>query len=448
MRYGAEMENHTMSLFDKFRKNAESGEAPLSASIDKTPSDAAVVSLSGTLPETAEELTEKLQALPFIKLVAKNERDNGIIQFMVEYLGEEYTVAFMTSEFELDEYYRIDQNFTENEAKALQTTKHALYSHMTFGENPLRSYHLQIKLLCGLIPDPAGIADISGERILSGRWAKLAANSQVPPAPTYLFCIQAVNGGKKGGVWLHSHGLNRCGSIELEVLNLTPENCQRYAIVINTLAINVITRESLPQEYEPQFAIRLPDGEQIVTTWVRWETALKNLPRGILGGKADRVEGHNENTGVLFVYPSPDDYEKRRLFPLTIFNEQLEENPMLMISTEETKRMSALARERVGYLRRLYERRGEFKKFAALVKIGLEVDEQYKDGDMKEHIWFEVKEFHDDGSFSAELTQEAYYVESLKPGDIRRFTTEDITDWMAFYDDGTVNPDSVYLLEE
>lgn len=448
MRLGVETENYIMGIFDKFKKNPEPKEPPLSAVIDKTPSDMAAVSLSGAFPETAEDLTEKLRALPFIKLVAKNERDAGYTQFIVEYLGEEYTVAFRGYEFELDEYYRIDQDFTENEAKALQTAKRALFSHMTFGENALRSYHLQIKLMCGLIPDPAGIVDISGERILSGRWAKLAAGSEVPPAPTYLFCIQAVNGGKKGDVWLHTHGLNRCGSIELEVLDLTAENYQRYGTVINTLAANVISKEPLPDEFEPQFAIRLPGGEQIVTTWVRWQAALKNLPRGILGGKDDRVNGHNENTGVLFVYPSPEDYEKRRLFKLTTFNDQLEDNPMLMISTEETKRMSALARERLCYLRRLFEKRGEFKAFAPLVKIGLEVDEQYRDGDMKEHIWFEVKEFHEDGSFSAELTQEAYYVESIKPGDIRRFTAEDITDWVVYCDNGRLNPDSVYLLEE
>ena len=67
---------------------------------------------------------------------------------------------------------------------------------------------------------------------------------------------------------------------------------------------------------------------------------------------------------------------------------------------------------------------------------------------MKEHIWFEIKEMNEDGSFSAELTQEPYYISSLKEGDIRTFTENDITDWMVFTENGRINPDAVYLLEE
>ncbi|MBS7368658.1 MAG: DUF2314 domain-containing protein, partial [Oscillospiraceae bacterium] len=142
------------------------------------------------------------------------------------------------------------------------------------------------------------------------------------------------------------------------------------------------------------------------------------------------------------------DYEKRKLSEINIYNNLLKENPLLMISTEETNCMRALALERISYLRGLFGRRGSFEKFAALVKIGLEVDEQYREGDMKEHIWFEIKEMNEDGSFSAELTQEPYYISSLKEGDIRTFTENDITDWMVFTENGRINPDAVYLLEE
>ena len=437
-----------MGIFDRFKKETSLNEPPLHAKIDKTPSEMAVVTKSGALPETPEELAEKLLSLPFIKVISKNERDSGETEFIVEFEGEEYKLALFTDSFELPELFRVEQNFTEAEAAALQSAKRALFSRMIFGENNLRSYHLQIKLLCALVDDPAGIADISGERIQSGRWAKLAAGSEVPPAPTYLFCIQCVNGGKRNDVWLHTHGLNRCGSIELEILNLTTKNFNRYGAVINTLAANAITKEPIPDEYQPQFAIRLPGAMPIVTTWVRWQTALKKLPGGILGGKEDRVNGHDVNTGVLFVYPTPEDCEKRRLAEISRYDRELEDNPMLMISNEETERMKALAIERLDYLKRLFGRREEFQRFAALAKIGLEVDEQYREGNMKEHIWFEIKEFHEDGSFSAELTQETYYVEAIKPGDIKECTPEELTDWVVYFDNDCVNPDSVYRLEE
>ncbi len=437
-----------MGIFDKFKKDKAPDDTPLSSKIEKTPSLVAVVPKSGSLPEKPDELAEKLLSLPFIKVISKNERDSGETEFIVEYKEEEYKLALFCDSFELPELFRAEHDFTEAETAAMESAKRALYSRMTFGGDNLRSYALQIKLLCALVNDPAGVADISGERILSGRWAKLTANSEVPPAPTYLFCIQCVNSDKNGDVWLHTHGLNRCGSIELEVLNSDTKHFRCLGPVFNTLAANVITKEPIPDEYQPHFAIRLPDGQPIVTTWVRWQTALRHLPRGILGGKEDRVNGHNENTGVLFVYPTPEDCEKRRFAQISRYNKELENNPMMMISSEETDRMKSLAIERLDYLKRLFDKRGEYQKFAALAKVGLEVDEQYREGDMKEHIWFEIKEFHDDGSFSAELTQDAYYVEAIKPGDIKRCPPEELTDWVVYFDNDMINPDSVYRLEE
>lgn len=435
-----------MGLFDKLKKNTENN-SPLPGKIEKTPSLIAAVPKSTPLPETPEEVESRLTALPFIKEISKNIRDSGETEFILEYLGEEYKIAVFCDSFELPELFRIGHDFTDEEIAAMEAAKRAIYCRMLFGENNSRSFHLQIKLICAIAGDPAGIADISGERILSGRWTRLAADSEVPPAPTYLYCIQCVNDDKADDVWLHTHGLNRCGGIELEILHSDKDNYNSHGSLINTLAGRIIDDSGFVEEYEPISSVRLADGGIIVTTWVRWESALKQLPRKILGGADDRRDGHNENTGVLFVYRTPKDHKNRRLSPVSIYNRQLADNPMMMISTAETERMRRLAQERLDYLKRLFGMRENFDKFAALAKIGLEVDEQYRDGDMKEHIWFEIKEFHEDGSFSAELTQETYYVEALKPGDIRRCTPEEITDWIVFFDGDRINPDSVYRLE-
>lgn len=434
-----------MGLFDRKKKEPEQTDI-LPGKIEKTPSIVAVVPKHSALPEKAEDIADRLLSLDFIKVISKNVKDSGEVAFILEYMGEEYKFSIRIHTFELPELFTIGHDFTEEEITAMEGATHALYSRMVFGENNSRSYHLQIKLMCALVDDPAGISDISGERILSGRWAKLAARSDAYPAPTYLYCVQCISGDEQ--VWLHTHGLNRCGGIELEILNSDKENFRHQAVVINALASRIITENGLADEYEPIFAVRTPDGGQIVSTWVRWQTALKHLPRKVLGGAEERTDGHNENTGVLFVYPTPKHHENRKLAEVSIFNKQLANNPMMMISNEETERMKALAIERLEYLRQLFRDRDSYGKFAALVKVGLEVDEQYRDGDMKEHIWFELKELHEDGSFSGELTQEPYYVEALKPGDIRRFTPEEITDWVVYTDVTMLNPDSVYRLED
>lgn len=437
-----------MGIFDKFKKSAPSDLQPLPGKIEKTPSLIAAVPKSSPLPDNPEEIMNRLLSLPFIKVISKNVKDNEETEFIVEYMGEEYKFTVSCDSFELPRLFRVGHDFTDEEIKAMESAQRAVYSRMIFGKNNSRSFHLQIKLINAIVGDLAGIADISGERILSGRWARLAAGSDVPPAPSYLYCIQCVNGDKENNVWLHTHGLNRCGSIELEILNSDKENYNSHGTVIQTLASNIINKEPLRNEYEPQFAIRLPDNSVMATTWVRWETALKMLPKKILGGAKDRTDGHNTNTGVIFVYPAPEDYKNRKLSQINIYNKVLKDNPMMMISNEETERMKSLAIERLDYLKKLFSMRGQYKKFAALAKIGLEVDEKYRDGDMKEHIWFEIKEMNDDGSFSAELTQEAYYVESIKPGDIRICSPDEITDWVVYFDNDTINPDSVYRLEK
>lgn len=118
-----------------------------------------------------------------------------------------------------------------------------------------------------------------------------------------------------------------------------------------------------------------------------------------------------------------------------------------MITTEETERMRCLALERLDYMIKLFEDREKFENFGVLVKVGLEVDEEYKSGDMKEHIWFEIRKIvPQEETFSAELTQEPYYVKALKPGDIRECRFDEITDWIVFADGERITPDSVYKL--
>ena len=436
-----------MSLFDKLKNENKEIPKPLSSVIEKDPSVMAAVPIAGRMPKTPEQFVERMLSVAFIKVISKNEKDSGEVEFIIEYIGEEYRFSLMYSDFELPQLFVINQNFTENEIAAFESASKALYSRMVFGTNNQRSFHLQVKLMCALVENTAGIADFSGERLFAGRWVKLMAGSDILPSAECLYGLQGV-GDEKSDVWIHTHGLNRCGSIELEILNSSRDSMSEHAAVINTLAANIITKEPLPDEYEPQFSVRTPDGGYIVTTWVRWQNALKILPKITIGGAGDRTDGHNENTGVIFVYPNPKNSEKRKPAEINIYNKMLKNNPMMMISDEETKRMKALAIERFDYLYGLYSNRESFQKFAALVKIGLEVDEEYQNGDMREHIWFMITQMNEDGSFSAELTQEAYYVSAIKPGDIRSFIKDDITDWTVMTEAMRITPDTVYLLEE
>ena len=131
--------------------------------------------------------------------------------------------------------------------------------------------------------------------------------------------------------------------------------------------------------------------------------------------------------------------------PVSNFDPYLKQNPMYMFSNEETERMSRLAIERIPYIKKAFAN----MECTIIVKIGLPVDEKYKDSDLpeKEHIWFELKDISDD-LVVAELTQEPYYVSGIKEGDVASYPVSSITDWIIFTPECRITPDDVYLLDK
>ena len=135
-----------MSLFDKLKNENKEIPKPLSSVIEKDPSVMAAVPIAGSMPKTPEQFVERMLSVAFIKVISKNEKDSGEVEFIIEYIGEEYRFSLMYSDFELPQLFVINQNFTENEIAAFESASKALYSRMVFGTNNQRSFHLQVKL--------------------------------------------------------------------------------------------------------------------------------------------------------------------------------------------------------------------------------------------------------------------------------------------------------------
>ena len=144
------------------------------------------------------------------------------------------------------------------------------------------------------------------------------------------------------------------------------------------------------------------------------------------------------------IYRNEREEQEKHYTPVQDFDQFLDQNPMYMFSTSETKRMSDLAIERIPYMLKAFEN----KDNTVIVKVGLITDKEHWDGDtpQKEHIWFELKDVKD-GSIVAELTQEPYYVSGIKAGDTGTYPFSDITDWLIFTKENRIAPDDAYLLE-
>ena len=133
--------------------------------------------------------------------------------------GQAYTLSLYLTPFGIPPLYRCQHYFPDVDAEELEAREQGLAVEMTFGPDPLASYHLQLQVIHTLLSDTLAVMDDSSEKLLSGRWVALAAASHIPPAPRYIYTVQAVSGDESDCVWLHTHGLNRCGITELEVLD-------------------------------------------------------------------------------------------------------------------------------------------------------------------------------------------------------------------------------------
>lgn len=371
--------------------------------------------------------------------------DEGMPVNEIEYNGDTYKFEIYPEEYRIPEMFRVQHFFKDIDVEAIDKQSVGLIVALEFSDNILESYHLQLKIIAAIFPETLGIIDYSAEKILSGAWASLAAKSSTPPAPRYIFTTQAVYSGDDD-VWLHTHGLNRCGIMELEVINSTKETSQNHYHVIESVASRLIDEHEIFKKGEAMYVARFCNNQPLVVTWVPWQQAMDTVREGSIGGYADRTDegGHNGYTGSLFVYATQADMDNDRYTHLSIYDDLLKNNPMFMLTNEETARMRSLAMERVSYMKKAFM--GGAK--VVLVKVGLIVDDEYKtETNEREHIWFELKSVSD-STFTAELTQEPYMVSGMHTGDVGTYTYDFITDWMVFTEEDRISPDEVYLMEE
>lgn len=393
--------------------------------------------------EEPKLLVERISGMNGVQVIKAELEDEKIAAELI-YNDTLYCAKLYPMRFELPHLFRTQHFFPDVDIAAVEKQQMGLSVELEFAGDALISYHLQLKMIdamfsCGVL----AVIDDSAEKILSGRWVALAASSNVPPAPRYLFTVQAVCEEDRDDVWLHSHGLNRCGVTELEVLGSTRDNYNAHYQVIEAMAKRLLELEEPLQPKEPLFLTRLSEEVILVTTLLPWDAAIRFYDEDILGGKEDRTDdGHNGDTSCIFAYPSAEDLKQERMAPISIYDEILEENPIYMFSESETARMKALAQERISYVKRMA---GE-KDIHILVKLGLKIDGDEPDGIQREHIWFELKEISD-LSLKAELTQEPYYIEGLHAGDVGEYPIDMITDWIIYGPKRRITPDDVYLLE-
>lgn len=432
-----------MGLFRKKEKNAKQEQSFEQEQFYEKEKSRMLAIAEGTNNfEDRKQVLRLIQDSELIHFLEADEDEYLKVRFLVGDITYEANIWPHAVELPNPRRYNMQHFFPDVDMAKIANAKTGLMVEMEFAEDALLSYHAQLMLITAMMPNVLAVLDISAEKILSGKWVSMAAWSKVAPSPRYLFTVQAVSD-KGRDVWLHSHGLNRCGLPELEILNSDRDTYEtHYNIVENTAKRLLDMDEMLPMK-EPLYLARVTNEIPLMVTLVHWQEAIGYYKKKILGGKRDRDEGHSGNTCCIFCYTSPDNLENKKYEAVTVFDELLAANPLYMLTNEETERMKALALERLALMKKKI---GE-PETTILVKIGLDVDEEFKeDGNSREHIWFELNDAKN-GEVTATLTQEPYYVKDLHEGAVCTYPEEKITDWIVFANGERYSPDDVYMMK-
>ena len=407
------------------------------------------------IPRNEEDIYSPSKIIENLKLskdlelidINKGSEEKCSITVSVKIGENDIDFQFYPTELTIPEFINTNHFFTDIDREAINKSEVALVMDMEYKGDIIENYHNQLKIVNVLVADKLAVLDVPSEKILSGKWVKIAAESMTAPSPKYIYTVQAISDSEESDeVWLHTHGLGRCGFSELEILDSTKKMCSAHYNVIDILAKRLIENNSQPEFGEPIFLARFSDEIGIVATIIPWQEALQYYPNIEYGTQEDRQDPvHSENNGCIMIYSSEDDYKNKRYSKISHYDGVIENNPIYMLSKRETDRMSNLAKERFEYVRELSQKSGDWK---ILVKIGMEVDEQYRGENSeceREHLWFELDKVTGN-IMTAELINEPYYISSLKKGDVVESEIDDITDWCIITKERRYTPDDVYMM--
>lgn len=300
---------------------------------------------------------------------------------------------------------------------------------------PVFAYHAQLKVLAAVALETVLFADVSSLAVRPAQWLGEAARSIAPPAPSELFTIHAVAG--DGGAWLHTHGLERCGALEIETLEVPEDITGLVGHVINSTAALWMER-GVPEPKAP-FDV----GREITLAWLPWEVALSKVSTRAAGGKQDRDESHAGPRSVLFA--ARKGFMRTKYEPLRSLRSILEGEPVFHVTSFETGRKMLLARERLARWTSLIERYTGTEGWTFLVKLGYTVDGASDAGE-REHLWFLVHEV-DGEAVDATLVNEPYAVGSLTNGARGRHDLGKLTDWAVLSPFGRFDSETILNLE-
>lgn len=400
------------------------------------------------LDESAYEAIKNIEGVELVGRQLANE-NKEMVAFL-RYDNRDYKVYLYADPWEWQDLFQCQrQFFRPGDMERIQQVKSALCIHMDFYKGHVQEdFKLQLKLAVALMPDMLALYDESAERLLNRVWVEQTAQSKAIPGLDAIYTIQAVGDGDQ--VWLHTHGLIRCGVTELEIIGSDRKHYEDHYALLAAYASRLI--EDVNADTDDVVTLgQTIDNHTILATKRPWNESIKEYPAYVLGATKDRGNTHNTQFATIFLYGDEKDLENRRIRKVSDFNDILSKNPIYYYSLEETNRMKELAQERFAYVKQmLVEAKENPDNTKILVKIGIVANqdwEQEKPSDNREHLWFELNAIDED-TLTATASQDPFAISNLHEGDQGTYPISDVSDWVIYNTEkGRITPNTTYLLD-
>ena len=204
--------------------------------------------ITGIIPQNHEfkfdDVEKKLSSIRGFSLLEYRPTDTytgAIIKCKFE--EETYEMELYKNIFDGEKFPKIylTQNyvFSDDEMNSIKESTSAVTIIMRFKKDPRKDFQLQLKVMYKLIPSLAGVIDESAMKVFPPKLIKMIAESKYLVDSVDLYMVHSVYD-DYDNIWLHTHGLNRCGITELEIIGANKMNIDKFHNLLNSWALKRI----------------------------------------------------------------------------------------------------------------------------------------------------------------------------------------------------------------
>ena len=402
------------------------------------------------LKERAEKIKE-IDGVSNVEIIGDN--DSAFITVNIKYNFYEYKIgAAIFGINTKDILTSIGDGLSEEAVNKISVAEKCVNVFMEINDRPLESIDIQLKVLYKILPEMVAVYAESQNRVIDKNWVKMRAESNVISMPTDLFNIE-VTYRNNGKVWLHTCGLMPLGLPELEIMDLEMDHVFSMFPLINTFAIRLIEGfygdKEDADESNDYFLGEFDNGNPLFATKIPWTEGIKYYEGVDCPGQVeDRVEEHNSDTHLIFLYKNQDEFEEGLASKPSDMVNEIEDQVFFYTGELTSKIMSQLAQENAYYLREAVELSKKNPEMQIFILANMDVDVIVNGEKSTEGIWFSITDIQGD-TVTGRMTDEAEgTICEFHQGDRATLDISKLLDWQVVIENKIITPNTVYLADE